>query len=157
MREKGVHLWPGVRILEGRWQDWLLDPEKLGEVLSGTPDGMGFDAVFVDTFAEGYEGKSGTSQSRAGTDFADLKAFFEVLPDILNGQDAVFSFWNGLGATSESRFVKLRIGPADHAQTRPSTRCLLTLPNCTWRTWDSKLNGTTWQSRRACGRKYGRA
>jgi hypothetical protein len=25
-------------------------------VLEGTPDSAGFDAVFVDTFAEGYEG-----------------------------------------------------------------------------------------------------
>jgi protein arginine N-methyltransferase 2 len=33
---------------------------------------------------------------------ADLKAFFDVLPDILDGEDASFSFWNGLGATSTS-------------------------------------------------------
>jgi len=55
LREQGVDKWPGVRILEGRWQDWL-SPEKIGEVLEGTPDSAGFDAVFVDTFAEGYEG-----------------------------------------------------------------------------------------------------
>lgn len=48
--------WPGVRVLEGRWQDWFTDPEKLGEVISGTPDASGFSAVFMDTFAEGYEG-----------------------------------------------------------------------------------------------------
>lgn len=58
MRNQGVDKWPGVRILEGRWQDWLLDPEKIGEVLEGTPDSAGFDAIFVDTFAEGYEGLS---------------------------------------------------------------------------------------------------
>jgi protein arginine N-methyltransferase 2 len=58
MRNQGVDKWPGVRILEGRWQDWLLDPEKIGEVLEGTPDSAGFDAIFVDTFAEGYEGMS---------------------------------------------------------------------------------------------------
>lgn len=58
MRNQGVDKWPGVRILEGRWQDWLLDPEKMGQVLEGTPDSMGFDAIFVDTFAEGYEGMS---------------------------------------------------------------------------------------------------
>jgi protein arginine N-methyltransferase 2 len=52
-----VHEWPGVRILEGRWQDWLLDPEKVGEVLAGTPEGSGFKAVFIDTFAEGYDGE----------------------------------------------------------------------------------------------------
>ena len=58
MRNQGVDKLPGVRILEGRWQDWLLDPEKLGQVLEGTPDSSGFDAIFVDTFAEGYEGTS---------------------------------------------------------------------------------------------------
>lgn len=46
-----------MTILEGRWQDWLLDGEKLGEVIAGTPDAVGFDAIFVDTFAEGYEGE----------------------------------------------------------------------------------------------------
>jgi protein arginine N-methyltransferase 2 len=55
MREKGVDKLPGVRILEGRWQDFF--PDKLGEVLEGTEEG-GFDAVFMDTFAEGYEGAS---------------------------------------------------------------------------------------------------
>ena len=32
----------------------------------------------------------------------DLKAFFEILLDILEPENGVFSFWNGLGATSES-------------------------------------------------------
>ena len=32
----------------------------------------------------------------------DLKAFFEVLPDILEAEHGRFSFWNGLGATSKS-------------------------------------------------------
>ncbi|WVQ94235.1 arginine N-methyltransferase 2 [Kwoniella sp. CBS 9459] len=90
MRSKGVHLIPGVRILEGRWQDWLLDPEKIGEVLASTPGGMGFDAIFVDTFAEGYE---------------DLKAFFEVIPDILDAENGIFSFWNGLGATNATIYA----------------------------------------------------
>ena len=43
--------------MEGRWQD-VLSPENIGSVLEGTPDSAGFDAVFVDTFAEGYEGES---------------------------------------------------------------------------------------------------
>jgi hypothetical protein len=34
----------------------VLSPENIGSVLEGTPDSAGFDAVFVDTFAEGYEG-----------------------------------------------------------------------------------------------------
>lgn len=56
MRETGVDKWPNVTILEGRWQDYVLDPEKLTVLLEGT-GGMGFDAIFVDTFAEGYEGE----------------------------------------------------------------------------------------------------
>jgi len=32
----------------------------------------------------------------------DLKAFFEILLDILEPENGVFSFWNGLGATSKS-------------------------------------------------------
>lgn len=51
-----------------------------------TEGARGFDGVFVDTFAEGYE---------------DLKAFFEFLPDLLDPSEGIFSFWNGLGATSE--------------------------------------------------------
>ncbi|WVQ82592.1 arginine N-methyltransferase 2 [Cryptococcus sp. DSM 104549] len=90
LRKQGVHLLPNVRILEGRWQDWLLDGEKVGEVLSGTPGGMGFDGIFVDTFAEGYE---------------DLKAFFEVIPDILDAENGRFSFWNGLGATNPTIYA----------------------------------------------------
>ena len=55
MKNQGVYDWPNVRVLEGRWQDWFIG-EKLGEVLEGTPDGSGFSAIFMDTFAEGYEG-----------------------------------------------------------------------------------------------------
>lgn len=47
-----------MRILEGRWQDWVVG-DKLGELIAGTEDAMGFDAIFVDTFAEGYEGEWG--------------------------------------------------------------------------------------------------
>ena len=68
MREQGVYDWPGVRILEGRWQDFLLDSERIGEVLGGTPDSAGFDAIFVDTFAEGYEGESSVRESRDSFD-----------------------------------------------------------------------------------------
>jgi hypothetical protein len=57
MRDTGVYDWPGVRVLEGRWQDWF-SPEKLGEVIEATPDASGFTAIFMDTFAEGYEGEA---------------------------------------------------------------------------------------------------
>ena len=55
MRERGVYDWPNVHILEGRWQDFLTGDE-MGKVIEMS-DG-GFDAIFVDTFAEGYEGGS---------------------------------------------------------------------------------------------------
>ena len=49
---------PGVKILDGRWQDWCKE-DKLEELLKATEEsGGGFDIVFIDTFAEGYEGGS---------------------------------------------------------------------------------------------------
>lgn len=41
-----------------------------------------------------------------GRGFTELKAFFEIVPDLLEGPESVFSFWNGLGATSECRFCR---------------------------------------------------
>lgn len=35
----------------------------------------------------------------------ELKDFFDVLPNILAGPESVFSFWNGLGATSKLSFA----------------------------------------------------
>lgn len=54
MREKGVYDWPNTHILEGRWQDWLIG-DKLAEVIELSDGGL--DAIFVDTFAEGYDGE----------------------------------------------------------------------------------------------------
>lgn len=86
MRDTGFDRLPGVVVLPGRWQDYVEDEDKLhGELIALTPDSCGFDAIFVDTFAEGYE---------------DLKAFFDHLPDLLEPTQGVFSWWNGLGATS---------------------------------------------------------
>lgn len=39
----------GVTILEGRWQDFIESGEIYGQ--------GAWDVVYVDTFAEGYEGK----------------------------------------------------------------------------------------------------
>lgn len=44
----------------------------------------------------------------------DLKSFFEVLPDILDPK-GVFSFWNGLGATSEYRYDRAETDPTIYA------------------------------------------
>ena len=114
MREEGVYDLPGVKVLEGRWQEWLQD--KLQDALDGLPEGA-FDVVMFDTFAEGYEGES-QLQSAGRKLIIDLKAFFELLPDILNGPDAVFSFWNGLGATSEFDIESSH----PHGQIQPSMR-----------------------------------
>ncbi|KAF9475761.1 arginine methyl transferase [Pholiota conissans] len=77
MRKQGWYNKKGVRILEGRWQDFIESPELLGF--------GGFDIVYTDTFSE---------------DYSDLRQFFEHLPDLLADEDSRFSFFNGLGATN---------------------------------------------------------
>jgi len=78
MRETGWYDKSGVKILEGKWQDFLDSDDLLG---SG-----GFDMIYTDTFSE---------------DYSDLRQFFEYLPDLMADDDSRFSFFNGLGATSE--------------------------------------------------------
>lgn len=46
-----------------------------------------------------------TADTRAPRSCPDLKAFFEVLPDILEAESGVFSFWNGLGATNPTIYA----------------------------------------------------
>ena len=77
MKKTGWYEKPRVRILEGRWQDFVKELETLGK----------FDLVYTDTFSERY---------------TDLQQFFEWLPDLLADADSRFSFFNGLGATSKS-------------------------------------------------------
>lgn len=76
MRERGWYDKPGVRILEGKWQDFVEN-----ELLAVG----GFDAIYTDTFSEEYK---------------DLQQFFEHLPDLLAGPESRFGFFNGLGATN---------------------------------------------------------
>ena len=78
MRSLGYYERPGVKILEGKWQDFIDKEEILGI--------GGFDVVYTDTFSEDYN---------------DLHKFFESLPDLLSGPESRFSFFNGLGATCE--------------------------------------------------------
>jgi type IV protein arginine methyltransferase len=75
MKELGWYEKPGVNILEMTWQNAVENLMSVG----------GFDVVYTDTFAEGYN---------------DLHQFFELLPDLLAGPESRFSFFNGLGATS---------------------------------------------------------
>jgi len=76
MRELGWYDRPGVKILEGRWQDFVNSPELLGL--------GGFDVIFTDTFSENYQA---------------LHQFFQTLPKLLAKPSSRFSFFNGLGAT----------------------------------------------------------
>lgn len=64
----------GVELVQKRWEDALADPE-LGE----------FDVVYADPFAQDYK---------------DLKKLFDLLPNLLRGPDARFSFFHGLAGTN---------------------------------------------------------
>ncbi|KXN92459.1 Arginine N-methyltransferase 2 [Leucoagaricus sp. SymC.cos] len=77
MKDNGWDRKPGVKILEGKWQDFVEQDELLAL--------GGFDVIYTDTFSENYQ---------------DLHRFFEHLPNLLSGSHARFSFFNGLGATN---------------------------------------------------------
>jgi len=77
MREQGWYEKPGVKILEGKWQDFIGN-----DVIF---QGGGFDVIYTDTFSEDYDA---------------LHQFFEHLPDLLAGPESRFGFFNGLGATN---------------------------------------------------------
>ncbi|KAI0663606.1 S-adenosyl-L-methionine-dependent methyltransferase [Cubamyces menziesii] len=77
MREQGWHDKPGVKILEGKWQDFIESDELLSV--------GGFDVIYTDTFSE---------------DYTELRRFFEHVPDLLAGPESRFGFFNGLGATN---------------------------------------------------------
>jgi protein arginine N-methyltransferase 2 len=80
MKNNGWHQKPGVKIFEGKWQDFVEREEFLVQ--------GGFDVVYTDTFSESYQ---------------DLHRFFQHLPNLLSGPNARFSFFNGLGATSKRK------------------------------------------------------
>jgi protein arginine N-methyltransferase 2 len=77
MKELGWYEKRGVKVLEGKWQDFI-ESEQISET-------GGFDVVYMDTFSENYK---------------DLQQFFEHLPDLLSDPTSRFSFFNGLGATN---------------------------------------------------------
>jgi len=79
MKELGWYEKPGVKILEGKWQDFI-NTEKVRDLV---PNG-GFDMVYTDSFSEDYNA---------------LRLFFSHLP-VLLGPRSRFSFFNGLGATN---------------------------------------------------------
>lgn len=57
MTSTPFHSKAGVEILPGRWQDWTKG-DKLAELIGKSEGGAGYDFVFIDTFAEDYEGRS---------------------------------------------------------------------------------------------------
>ena len=48
MRSQGWYSKPNVKILEGKWQDYIDSPELLSV--------GGFDVIYTDTFSEEYKG-----------------------------------------------------------------------------------------------------
>ncbi|KAJ7096265.1 S-adenosyl-L-methionine-dependent methyltransferase [Mycena epipterygia] len=79
MKDLGWYEKPGIKILEGKWQDFI-NADQLGSLV---PEG-GFDMVYTDSFSE---------------DYVELRRFFSHLPGLL-GPRSRFSFFNGLGATN---------------------------------------------------------
>ncbi|KAH9930378.1 hypothetical protein B0H21DRAFT_761556 [Amylocystis lapponica] len=77
MRNLGWYDKKEVKILEGKWQDFIESEELLSV--------GGFDVVYTDTFSEDYK---------------ELHRFFGQVPDLLAGPDSCFGFFNGLGATN---------------------------------------------------------
>lgn len=77
MKNTGWYDKEGVRILEGKWQDWIHSEELLRF--------GGFDVIYTDTFSESYD---------------NLHSFFECLPDLVAGPESRISYFNGLGATN---------------------------------------------------------
>ena len=99
MRHNGWHKRPGVRILEGRWQDILYNkqytPKRPEDITddheSLEPFDIGrFDIVYFDTFMEGYRGHM---------------EFIKLIPRLLRGPGSRFSFFNGHGQKSEELYT----------------------------------------------------
>jgi len=81
MWHKGWYDRPGVRILEGRWQDIFSSDEMV--------DIGKFDIVYFDTFQEGYSGHV---------------AFIKNVPGLLRGPGSRFSYFNGHGTGGETMY-----------------------------------------------------
>ena len=80
MRHKGWYDRPGVRVLEGRWQDFFLPKLDSNADSAGPVDIGKFDVVYFDTFQEGYRGHFD---------------FIRHVPRLLRGPGSRFSYFNG--------------------------------------------------------------
>lgn len=56
MRELGWYEKPGVKIFEGKWQDFIDNDELLAL--------GGFDIVYTDTFSENYKGSCSSTNAQ---------------------------------------------------------------------------------------------
>ncbi|CBQ70822.1 related to RMT2-protein-arginine N-methyltransferase [Sporisorium reilianum SRZ2] len=83
-RQLGFDRMPGVELFAGRWEDWIRDSDADDDIARMAQLGT-FDAIYWDTYSQ---------------DYADIKRFFDALPNLLNGPDSRFSFFHGLGATN---------------------------------------------------------
>lgn len=125
MRATGWYDRRNVTILEGKWQDFVGSTSNHKLLEFG-----GFDVVYTDTFSE---------------DYSALKEFFEQLPDILDGPEARFGFFNGLGATSGCPLLALRQVDAKGTLQMPSsTTSIPTYRNCISLTLAWMWSGPTW-------------
>lgn len=87
MRRTGWYDRPGVRILEGRWQNFLSPPKPNTDTI---PIDIGkFDVVYFDTFQEGYRGHF---------------AFIKLVPRLLRGPSSRFSYFNGHAGKDETPY-----------------------------------------------------
>lgn len=75
-KQLGFDHMPGVELFHGRWEDWIHDSDAPEHVAKMEQLGT-FDAVYWDTYSQ---------------DYADIKRFFEALPNLLNGPESRFSF-----------------------------------------------------------------
>lgn len=101
---------PGVELIHAKWEDAL---EQL--------QGQDFDAIYWDTYAQGY---------------AELRRFFEHLPDLLNGPQAKFSFFHGLAGTNPFLYdVYTRVAELDLKDIGLSTAWRTMRPTTTEETW----------------------
>ena len=88
MRREGWYDRPGVRVLEGRWQDFFAP--QTPESGNAKPFDIGkFDIVYFDTFQEGYYGHF---------------SFIKHVPRLLRDQNSRFSYFNGHAAKRETAY-----------------------------------------------------
>ena len=94
MRHQGWYSKPNVKILEGKWQDYVGSPELLGV--------GGFDVIYTDTFSEEYKGSGSYIESHQhgaecnDQNFTISSNFFQTLLMVQNRVSASSTAWGQL-------------------------------------------------------------